>query len=127
MKDTEKKLKRFIARSRALADVPFSVVHGRSITPRGLLVMLQRDEAVPEVVAAISMAGPSLPQQEWQLVEDYYKMLLSRPGPHPKIRWIGGEMTFEEALAHVMAKDVKGRGLLLMYQGLKREMVRRMK
>lgn len=128
MKDTEQKLKSFIARYRALADVPYRVVHGRSITPREALVILQRDEVTPKIVATISMATPNSPQQEWQLVKAFYRMLLSRPGPHLKIYWIGGEMTLEEALAHVRVKDAKVYPKLLsMYQGLEREMVQRMK
>ena len=121
------KLNRFIVANPALADVPFGIVRGRSITPREALAMLQRGEAVPEVVAAMSAAGMDPIVQDWALVEDYYRRLLQLPGPHPKIYTFGQEMTLEEALMHVRNKDAKGQELLRSYQGLTREMARRMK
>lgn len=121
------KLNRFIANNPALADIPFGIVGGRSITPREALAMLQRGEAVSEVVAAMSSAGMDPIEQDWALVEDYYRRLLQLPGPHPKIYIIGQEMTLEEALRHVMQKDAAGQELLRSYQGLTREMARRMK
>ncbi len=121
------KLNRFIAVNPALADVPFGIVRGTPITPRQALAMLQRGEAVSEVVAAMSAAGIDPPQQDWALVEDYYRRLLQLPGPHPKIYTIGQEITLEEALMHVRSRDVKGQELLKSYQGLMREMARRMK
>ena len=121
------KLNRFITANPALADVPFGTVRGRPITPREALAMLQRGEAVSEVVAAMSAAGMDPPQQDWQLVEDYYMRLLQLPGPHPKIYIIGQEMNLEEALMHVRRRDAAGQELLRSYQALTREMARRMK
>jgi len=122
------KLNRFIANNPALADIPFGIVRGRSITPREALAMLQRGEAVSEVVAAMSSAGMDPIEQDWALVEDYYRRLLQLPGPRPKIYTFGQpEMTIENALAHVIAKDAKGQELLRSYQALTREMARRMK
>jgi len=122
------KLNRFIANNPALADIPFGIVSGRSITPREALVMLQRGEAVSEVVAAMNAAGMDPIEQDWILVEDYYRRLLQLPGPHPKVYSLGQpEMTLEEALTHVSRKDAQGQELLRSYQGLTREMARRMK
>jgi len=121
------KLNRFIAKNPALADVPFGMVRGVPITPRQALAMLQRGEAVSEVVAAMNAAGMDPIEQDWILVEDYYRKLLQLPGPHPKIYIIGQEMSLEDALMHVMQKDASGQELLRSYQGLTREMARRMK
>ena len=121
------KLNRFIANNPALADVPFGTVRGVPITPRQALAMLQRGEAVSEVVAAMSAAGMDPIEQDWTLVEDYYMRLLQLPGPHPKIYIIGQEMTLEEALMHVRSRDAAGQELLRSYQALTREMARRMK
>ena len=121
------KLNRFIAANPALADIPFGIVRGRSITPRNASALLQRGEAVSEVVAAMAAAGIDPPQQDWALVEDYYRRLLQLPEPRPKIYSIGQEMTLEEALMHVRSRDAKGQELLRSYQGLLGEMARRMK
>jgi len=121
------KLNRFIANNPALANIPFGIVRGRSITPREALAMLQRGEAVSEVVTAMEAAGMDPIEQDWILVEDYYRKLLQLPGPRPKIYIIGQEMTLEEALMHVTQKDVAGEELLKSYQALTREMARRMK
>ncbi len=119
-------LKRFIVANPALSNVPFGMIHGRSITPRQALVMLQRGEAVAEVVAAMEAVGLD-PPQDWDLAEDYYRRLLQLPGPHPKIYAIGQEMTLNEALMHIKRRDAKGSELLSSYQSLRREMARRMR
>jgi len=121
------KLNRFIATSPALADVPFGVVRGMSITPRQALAMLQRGESVSEVVLAMNRAGMDPPEQDWALAEDYYMNLLKLPGPHPKIYIIGSEMTLQQALMHLRQRDAAGQQLLNSYQGLTREMAKRMK
>jgi len=121
------KLNRFIAANPALADVPFGVVRGSSITPRDALAMLQRGEAVSEVVVAMASAGLDPIEQDWGLVEDYYRKLLQLPGPHPKLYIIGTEMSLEEALIAVTRRDAAGKELLRSYQGMTREMARRMK
>jgi len=121
------KLNRFIANNPALADNPFGVVRGRTITPREALAMLQRGEAVSEVVVAMEAAGMDPIEQDWALVEDYYKRLLQLPGPHPKIYIIGEELSLEDALMAVKRRDAAGQQLLNSYQGLTREMAKRMK
>lgn len=121
------KLNRFIVNNPALADVPFGIVRGRSITPREALAMLQRGEAVSEVVAAMEAAGMDPIEQDWALIEDYYRRLLQLPGPHPKIYIIGQEMDLKEALMHVIQRDAAGQELLRSYQNLTKEMARRMK
>jgi len=121
------KLNRFIAANPALADNPIGIVRGRSITPREALAMLQRGEAVQEIIAMLSAAGIDPPEQDWQLVEDYYRRLLQLPGPHPKIYIIGTELTLEDALLAVRRRDPTGQQLLSSYQGLLRETARRMK
>jgi len=121
------KLNRFIAANPALADVPFGVVRGLPITPRQALAMLQRGESVSEVVLAMDRAGMDPPEQDWALAEDYYMKLLKLPGPHPKIYIIGDEMTLEQALMHLRQRDAAGQQLLSSYQGLTREIAKRMK
>ncbi len=121
------KLNRLIASTPALADVPFGIVRGRSITPREARAMLQRGEAVSEVLLAMSSAGMDPIEQDWALVEDYYRKLLQLPGPHPKIYIIGTELSLEEALIAVRRRDAAGQELLRSYQGLTRELARRMK
>jgi len=121
------KLNRFIATSPALADVPFGTVRGIPITPRQALAMLQRGESVSEVVLAMERAGMDPPEQDWALAQDYYMKLLQLPGPHPKIYIIGDEMTLEQALMHLRRRDAAGQQLLSSYQGLTREMAKRMK
>jgi len=102
-------------------------VRGRSITPREARAMLQRGEAVSEVLLAMSSAGMDPIEQDWALVEDYYRKLLQLPGPHPKIYIIGTELSLEEALIAVRRRDMAGQELLRSYQGLTREMARRMR
>jgi len=121
------KLRNFISRNPALADVPFGIVSGRPVTPRQALLMLQANQAVSEVFMAMATAGMDPPEQDWALVEDYYLKLLQLPGPHPKIYIIGGEMSLEQALMAVRRRDAAGQELLRSYQGLTREMARRMK
>ena len=121
------KLNRFIATNPALADIPFGFVRGMPITPRQALLMLRAGEAVSEVVAAMNAAGMDPPEQDWALVEDYYRKLLQLPGPHPKIYIIGDEMTLEDALMHLRRRDAAGQQLLNSYQALTREMARRIK
>jgi len=121
------KLNRLIANNPALADVPFGIVRGRSITPREALALLQRGEAVSEVLLAMSSAGMDPIEQDWALAEDYYRKLLQLPGPHPKIYIIGSEMSLEDALLAVTLRDAAGQELLRSYQGLTRELARRMK
>ena len=89
--------------------------------------MLQRGEAVSEVVAAMASAGLDPIEQDWGLVEAYYRKLLQLPGPHPKLYIIGTEMSLEEALIAVTRRDAAGKELLRSYQGMTREMARRMK
>ena len=89
--------------------------------------MLQRGEAVSEVVVAMEAAGLDPIEQDWALVEDYYKKLLQLPGPHPKIYIIGEELSLEDALMAVKRRDATGQQLLNSYQGLTREMAKRMK
>lgn len=89
--------------------------------------MLQRNEAVSEVVAAMSAVGMDPIAQDWALVENYYRRLLQLPGPRPKIYIIGQEMTLDEALMHVRQRDAAGMELLKSYQALTREMARRMR
>ena len=121
------KLNSFISANPALADVPIGFVRGISITPRQALAMLQRGESVPEVVAVLSAAGMDPIQQDWKLVEDYYIKLLQLPSPPPTIYVIGEEMTLSEALSHIQQRDIIGQQLLRSYQGLTREMARRMR
>jgi len=121
------KLNRLIASTPALADVPFGIVKGRSITPREALALLQRGEAVSEIIAAMSAAGMDPIEQDWALVQDYYRKLLQLPGPHPKIYIIGSEMSLQDALIAVTQRDAAGQELLRSYQGLTRELARRMK
>ena len=121
------KLTSFISANPALADVPIGYVRGISITPRQALAMLQRGEAVNEVVAVLSAAGMDPIQQDWKLVEDYYIKLLQLPSPPPTIYVIGEEMTLSEALSHIQQRDLIGQQLLRSYQGLTREMARRMR
>jgi hypothetical protein len=120
------KLRRFIAENPALADVPFITVRGMPLTPRQALAYLERGEMVSEIVAAMAAVGFD-PNQEWQLAEAYYQGLLRLPPPRPKIIMIGQELTLEEALQHIKLRDQKGQELLQAYQGLRREMARRMR
>ncbi len=66
-------------------------------------------------------------EQDWTLVEDYYRELLQIPGPHPTIYIIGSEMTLEEALKAVKTRGPAGQRLLKMHQGLTRERAKRRK
>ncbi|GAI02882.1 unnamed protein product, partial [marine sediment metagenome] len=91
------------------------------------LAMLQRGEAIPEVIAAMNAAGMDPIDQDWALAEDYYLRLLQLPGPHPKIYIIGTEMTLEDALMAVRRRDAAGQELLRSYQALTREIAKRMK
>jgi len=121
------KLNRLLTTSPALADVPFGIVRGMPITPRQALAMLQRGESVSEVVLAMDRAGMDPPEQDWALAEDYYMKLLKLPGPHPKIYIIGTEMSLQQALVHLRQRDAAGQQLLNSYQGLTRELAKRMK
>lgn len=121
------KLPRFITDNPALADNPIGLVKGRSTTLREALAKLQRGEDVSDVIAMLSAAGIDPPEQDWQLVEDYYRRLLQRPEPPPKIYIIGTEMSLQQALMHVQRRDPTGQQLFSAYQGMLRETARRMK
>jgi len=126
-------LSRFIQANPALADVPFGTVAGSPITPRQALAMLQRGQAVNEVLSALATAGLDPPETEWELAEAYYRSLLAGPRPRPSVYVIaegavvGQELSIEEALEHIRRRDAKGRALLQSYMALKREMARRMR
>jgi len=121
------KLRNFIARNPALADVGFTVIGNQAVTPRTALSMLERGQNINAVILGLKKIGVDPPEQDWALAEDYYRSLLQLPGPHPKIYIIGTEMTLEQALAHLKRRDAAGQQLLNSYQGLTREMARRMK
>ena len=122
------KLSLFVAQNPALADLPFGIVKGLPITPRQALDMLRMGESVAEVIQAMAIAGMNPPPEDWRLIEAYYESLLRQPGLKPKIYSIGQpEMTLEDALMHVRLRDEKGQEFLKSYQGMLKEMARRMK
>jgi hypothetical protein len=124
------KLQNFIARNPAQADSPIGIAAGKYITPRTALQMLQRGQNVNAVISALNVIGVDPPQQDWSLVEEYYMQRLQQAGRKPKIYRLptvqGHEMTDEEALQHIRAKDAIGQELLRKYQKYLQEMGRRM-
>jgi len=120
------KLQNFVSRNRALADIPVGKVNGRTISPRDALNMLHRNQSTQQVIQTLRTAGID-PPEDWELAEAYYRSLLEKPGPKPRIYCIGQEMTIEEALTHIRRRDRKGEELLDSYRGLKQELARRLK
>lgn len=119
------KLQRFVANNRALADIPIGMINGRPVTPRDALNMLRQNINTQQVLNTLQTAGLD-PIEDWDLTEAYYRRLLAKPGPKPKIYCLGKEMTIEEALMHVRRKDKEGTELVDTYRGLKRELARRL-
>ncbi|KXB08614.1 hypothetical protein AKJ59_00710 [candidate division MSBL1 archaeon SCGC-AAA385M02] len=120
------KLQRFVRNNQALADIPIGKINGRPVSPRDALNMLQRNQSVQQVLGTLQRAGLD-PVEDWGLAEAYYRGLLEKPGPKPKIYCIGQEMTIEEALTHIRRRDREGRELLDSYRGLKQELARRLR
>ena len=127
------RLSSFIVSSPALADSPIGIVNGKTITPRTALQMLQRGQNVNSVINALAVIGVDPPEQDWILVEQYYRELLAKPGKKPNIYVIpegkvtGEQMTIDQALAHIRARDAVGRSLLQSYQGYLAEISTRMR
>ena len=123
------KLQTFIANNRALAGVPFAIIHGRQLTPITALSMLQLNQEVPSVIAALATLGvdpPTLTNTDWALAEAYYQDLLAIPTKSPKIYQIKTGMSLEDALRHIQARDAIGRSLVQANVNLLAFMARRM-
>lgn len=126
------KLRTFISKNPALADSPIGIVNGIFLTPRIALNLLSRGQHVNAVIAALAVIGVDPPELDWALVEGYYQEMLRKPGRKPQIyslpegKLVGENMTIEQALAHIRARDAVGRSLLSSYQGYLGEVARRM-
>lgn len=120
------KIRRFIRENPALADMPFIVVEGIPMSPREALERLERGEMVAEITRAVATLGSSLTEEQlWLLTEEYYRRLLLKPPPRPVIVWIGGKLTFEQALEEVRLRTPKGQELMKSYDGFLKELTRR--
>ena len=123
------KLQTFIANNRALAGVPFAIINGRQLTPITALSMLQLNQEVPAVIAALATLGvdpPNLTNTDWALAEAYYQDLIATPAKAPKVYQLQSGMSLEEALRHIQARDSIGRSLVEANKGLLEFMARRM-
>lgn len=120
------RIRRFIRENSALADVPFILVEGIPMSPREALEHLERGEMVAEITRAVATLGSSLTEEQlWLLTEEYYRRLLLKPPPRPVIVWIGGKLTFEQALEEVRLRTPKGQELMKSYDGFLKELTRR--
>ena len=128
------KLQVFINSNPALRTVPFAVVAGKSINPVQALAMLRSGQNTQAVINQLAKLGVD-PPEDWPLAVAYYKDMLAKPGPHPKIyaipkatgQVVGESMTIQEAIRHIEARDAIGLQLVESYRGLKVEMARRMR
>ena len=123
------KLQTFIANNPALAGVPFAILSGRQITPLTALTMLQLNQQVPGVIAALATLGvdpPTLTPNDWALAEAYFQDLIAIPAKAPKIYQLQTGMSLQEALRHIQARDAIGRSLVQANIDLLAFMARRM-
>lgn len=126
MKVYEKqKLRRLIQSNPAFKDVPFIVADGVMLSPEDALRYLELGQMPVKITRAITILRLS-EEDLWALVEDYYRRLLLKPPPRPVIVWIGGAMTYEQALEEVRVRTPIGREVMASYQGLLRELTRRL-
>lgn len=120
------RLKKFIRENPALADTPFIIVFGRVMSPKEALQSLRAGKLKEEIrVATLRLRSLGL-DDLFILVEEHYRRLLSKPPPYPKIIWIGGRLTYEEALEEIRKKTPRSKELARSYQSLLNEMWRRL-
>jgi hypothetical protein len=120
------KLERFIRENTALADTPFIVIFGKAVTPREALQNLKVGKLKEEIRVAVLRLRPLSLDDLLILVEEHYRRLLSKPPPYPKIMWLGGELTYEQALEEIRKRTPRGKELARSYQSLLNEIGRRL-
>ncbi len=126
------KLRTFLAQNPAMANSPMGIVEGIYLTPRIALEMLQRGQSVQGVINALAVIGVDPPEQDWSLVEGYYKSMERGPGKTPTTyiipqgKVVGESLSVQDALAHIRQRDAIGLSLLKSYQSYLGEMSRRM-
>jgi hypothetical protein len=119
------KLKRLIHANPAFKDIPFTVADGVILTPETALLTLELSKTPVKTTRALKTVRLSK-ETLGTLTEDYYKRLLLKPPPHPVIVWIGSTLTPEQALEEVKARTPTGLELMASYQGLLKELNRRL-
>jgi hypothetical protein len=108
------KLERLISQRPAFADIPFIVVAGQSLSPRQALQQLRSGQNVSEIVSAMMRAGydPSfVTEEEWKLVEEYYRRLAAQPRPPVIAQIYRPSMTYAQALNEIRARSPVGQQL----------------
>jgi len=119
------KLKRLIHANPAFKDVPFTVADGVILTPEDALRTLELSQTPTKTTRSLTISRLS-EETLWALTEDYYRRQLLKPPPRPVREWIGGAMTYEQSIEEVRARTPIGHELMESYQGLLRELTRRL-
>lgn len=110
-----------------LAEVPFVIVEGVPLSPREALEYLERKEKAVEISRVVATLALNLREEQLQLLcEEHYRRLASLPPPRPVIVWIGGKLTFEQALEEVRRRTPRGKVFVGAYGGLLAELSRRL-
>lgn len=121
------KLGRFLQANPGFKDVPFIIVEGVSLSPKEAFDRLARGQTVTQIAHAMTTVRLSLVEETTRLLaEDYYRRRLLLPPPRPVIVWIGGRITVEQALEALRRRTPFSQEIVKSYQGLLRELTRRL-
>ena len=123
------RLERFVEMNPALADVPFVLIEGRSVTPREALSYLRAGRYVSQIIEGLARLGIDPPEEElpWELAEEFWKRYAA--ATQPRIYALAGylpSITPQEAYEHIKARDQIGRTLVKAYNSLLKFMKARM-
>jgi len=123
------RLERFVSANPALADVPFMVIEGRSLTPREALSYLKAGRYVDQIIEGLAKLGIDPPEEElpWELAEEFWKRYAAarQPGIYALVGYLPS-MTPQEAYEHIKARDQVGQTLVKAYDSLLKFMRARM-
>jgi len=114
-------LRRFLAERPGFKSVIFIVVRGRPVTPVEALQMLERGEAVEEIVSAMRLAGYDPRQPIEELAMEYYRRL-AQIRPRFKIvmiqKGVREEISAERAVEEIRIRSPLGEKIVKSYASL---------
>jgi len=119
-------LRRYITSYPGLADVPIITVRGQPLSAREALNWLERGRAVSGIISALKAERMDPPAEEdiWAMAIAYYERLARLPGPKPRIMIMGYEMTLDEVLVHLRARDEIGSIVVAAFEQMRRYALR---
>ncbi|GAI69311.1 unnamed protein product [marine sediment metagenome] len=113
-------LKKLVSQRPAVADVPIIIEREKPISAKDAISL--------RITGFFPMPTES---QLWLLTEEYYKYLLSKPGPHPVIYrfCLDGKTsyTYEELLKEVENRTALGRELMMAYAKFREQILKWMR